>query len=117
MSLRGGPEDDEAISRTYALAIASSLLRGFLAKTSMEKRKKHIFIEIVGWYGTIAVLLAYGLNSFGLITVHTIWYLILNGTGALSIIINEGSEHDWAVVTLNLVWLLIAMVGIVRAFL
>ena len=43
-------------------------------------------IEIFGWYGAMAILLAYALVSFSYIEPTNIWYQVLNGTGALGIV-------------------------------
>ena len=45
------------------------------------------FVEIFGWYGTVAIVIAYALVSFSVIESTNIWYQILNATGALGILI------------------------------
>ncbi len=48
--------------------------------------KKNLIVNIFGWYGTIAIVLAYALLSFQFISANNLIYQILNGTGALGIV-------------------------------
>lgn len=48
--------------------------------------KKKIVSEIIGWYGTFAIIIAYILVSFDIISVNTFIYQILNMTGAFGIV-------------------------------
>lgn len=43
---------------------------------------KNFINEIIGWYGMAAILLAYSLVSFNLLSASDIIYQILNFTGA-----------------------------------
>jgi len=47
---------------------------------------KRILDEIIGWYGTIVIVLAYALLSFNIISPTNLTYQILNATGALGIV-------------------------------
>ena len=49
--------------------------------------KTNKFIEWYGWCGMIAIILAYVLVSFSIIEAINIWYQILNGLGALGIVL------------------------------
>lgn len=71
-------------------------------------------IEIFGWYGTIAILGAYFLNTFGVITPTSNIYLWLNITGALGEMAVGYKDKMWQGVTLNLVWLLIGVVAVIK---
>ena len=71
--------------------------------------------EIIGWGGTGAILLAYLLVSTGKITSNSRKYQLLNLFGAIGIIINSGIHGTTPSVGLNVVWLLIALYGLVKA--
>ena len=71
-------------------------------------------IEIFGWYGVLAIPLAYALVSFAVLQPNNIWYQILNGTGALGITIETFSKKDYEPGVLNLIWTLIALIAIAR---
>jgi hypothetical protein len=73
-------------------------------------------VEILGWYGTGAIILAYILVSFSLLQPMSIWYQILNGTGALGIVIEAFRKKDYQPVVLNVIWTLVAVIAIFRLF-
>ena len=70
--------------------------------------------EIVGWTGTFAILLAYLLISTKKISADDRKYQILNIVGAIGIIINSGVHAAIPSVGLNVVWLSIALYGLVK---
>lgn len=74
-------------------------------------KKNH---EIFGWYGVVAILSAYVLISFSIVNSNNIWYHILNGTGALGIILDSISKRDYQPGVLNAIWLIIALISIVK---
>jgi len=72
------------------------------------------FGEIVGWYGAVAILIAYALVSFSLITPTSLEYQILNLTGGVGIIINSFKHKAYPPTILNAIWSIIAVVAILR---
>ncbi len=76
--------------------------------------KRSFLAEVAGWYGTIAVLLAYGLLSFGVIESQTIAFQLLNLTGAIGIIIVATYKKVRQVVVLNIIWALLAVYALLR---
>lgn len=72
------------------------------------------YTELAGWYGVAAILIAYAANMFGWLTVHHPAYLILNITGSFGIAIDAYQQKNWQPVVLNIVWMIIAFVGIVN---
>lgn len=72
--------------------------------------------EIVGWYGTAAILGAYALNSFGVISASSAAYQLLNLTGALGIIAISLRKNVMQSVVLNVIWGVIALVALARLF-
>jgi len=50
------------------------------------KQKKAFFAEVAGWYGAIAILLAYFLVSFEFIVAHGVVFQLLNLAGTMGII-------------------------------
>jgi hypothetical protein len=73
---------------------------------------KKTLIEILGWYGAIAILTAYALLSFRVFDASTLWYQVLNATGSLGILIEAWSKKDIQPATLNLVWVVVAVIAI-----
>lgn len=72
------------------------------------------FIQIVGWYGVAAIVLAYLLNSFGVLDSHSLSYQLLNLSGALGLICEAASKKDTQPVALNIVWSAIALIAIIN---
>jgi hypothetical protein len=72
------------------------------------------YTEIAGWYGVIAILIAYTGNMLGWIDVDSNFYLILNITGSLGILVDAMKQKNWQPVVLNAVWMIIAIIGLVR---
>ena len=75
---------------------------------------KSKLIELFGWYGTVAILLAYFLVSFSFLEVTNIWYQVLNITGSLGIVFDAFYKKDYQPGVLNIVWMVIAAIALVR---
>lgn len=75
---------------------------------------KHKAENIFGWYGVLAILLAYLLVSLNLIMAKSAAYQLLNLTGALGIVIEALSKKDTQPAVLNSVWAIIAIVALIR---
>jgi hypothetical protein len=73
-------------------------------------------IEIYGWYGIAALLLAYALVSFSIINAGGLLYQILNGSGALGLMLVSFYKRAYQPAALNLIWTLIAVIAIARIF-
>jgi len=70
--------------------------------------------EIIGWAGTFSILLAYFLVSTKRVSADNVKYQFLNLIGAIGVIINSGIHKAAPSVGLNIVWLLIALYGLVK---
>lgn len=78
--------------------------------------KKHLLVEAAGWYGVIAILTAYVAVNFHWMSAQHPHYQILNLTGAIGIIIDAWAAKNWQPAVLNLIWALVAIVGLINAF-
>jgi hypothetical protein len=72
-----------------------------------------LVINILGWIGSIAVVAAYGLNSYQKIKSDSITFQLLNLTGAILLIINSIYKQAYPFTFINSVWSVIAIVAIV----
>ena len=72
-----------------------------------------LLIDIVGWIGSVEVILAYGLISYHKITAKSLGYQLLNLTGGAFLIINTIYYGAYPSTAINVVWLVIATVAIV----
>lgn len=69
---------------------------------------------MVGWYGTGAIVLAYLLVSFQVITSDGAIYQLLNLTGALGIITISVVKRVKQPAVLNIFWAAIAIAALIK---
>ncbi len=74
------------------------------------------FITFLGWYGMIAILVAFAGVSFQLIQPTSLTYQLLNLTGALGLFIETLSKKDYPASGLNIVFAGIALVALLKLF-
>ena len=72
------------------------------------------FIELFGWYGAIAIVAAYALVSFSVLQPTDIIYQLLNGTGALGIVLVSFHKRSYQPGVLNIIWTIIAILAIIK---
>jgi hypothetical protein len=70
-------------------------------------------IEIMGWYGAGAILIAYALVSTGVVSPHSWQYQLLNLTGSLGILAISLAKHAKQPAVLNIVWAAVALAALV----
>jgi len=75
---------------------------------------KKILIEIFGWYGALAIMSAYCLNSFSFISVDDLSYQLLNVTGALGMIAISYYKQTYQPLAINILWVLIGGLALVN---
>ncbi len=73
---------------------------------------KKLVEELIGWYGTVAIVGAYALLSFGVIDANSLIYQLLNGTGAIGIVYISLKKKAYQPAVLNVVWTIIAAAAI-----
>lgn len=71
-----------------------------------------IFIEIIGWTGSLEVILAYGLVSNNRISSSSPAYQWLNLTGGIFLIIHTVIHQSYPSTFINIVWVIIAVVAL-----
>ena len=74
-------------------------------------------IELYGWYGLVAIVLAYALASFSVIPATGLTFQVLNGTGAVGIVFVSFQRKAYQPGVLNLVWAVIAVIAIAKSIL
>ena len=73
-----------------------------------------ILIESVGWVGSVAIVLAYGLNMFKKLASDSAAYYILNIAGSVCLIVNTLYHHAIPSAVVNVIWIFIALVAVFR---
>ena len=81
----------------------------------MEMRK-YVW-ETIGWVGALFALLAFSLNSFNVITGQSLLYLGMYSIGCILMAVYGYSKKAPASWVLNLIFLLVALLALVRIFL
>ena len=81
-----------------------------------EKEGWEVTSEVLGWIGIILVLLAYGLTTFEVISGGSLLFMGLNLLGAIGIALDAWEDKNIQPVVLNIIWAVIAVVGIVIYF-
>lgn len=77
-------------------------------------RPVKIVPEILGWYGVVAIIAAYIAVSFNFMSAHGLSYQLLNGSGALAMVVDGYYQKDYQPLVLNVVWALIACIALIK---
>jgi paired small multidrug resistance pump len=72
--------------------------------------------ELIGWIGVLLILLAYSMVMLEIIAPENILYGLINFVGALGIIVSSYYKRDFQPVLLNIAWLIVAGIGIIKSF-
>jgi len=70
----------------------------------------------IGWFGVAAILVAYLATNFGWLEFKGQMYLWLNLLGSVAIIVETWKKKDYQPLTLNVVWALVALIGVISLF-
>lgn len=73
-----------------------------------------ILVEIAGWIGALLILAAYALLTAGKVTGKSLSYQAMNVVGAAGFIVNGWWHGAIPSTALNVVWLLIGGVALVK---
>lgn len=68
-----------------------------------------LFVDIIGWVGSIEVIAAYGLNSYQRIRSDSFIFQFLNLTGAIFLIVNTIYYGAYPSTFINIIWVVIAV--------
>ena len=78
--------------------------------------KLNLFMEVVGWIGGTLILAGYFLLTNGKLDAKSPTYQWLNVVGALGFIANSGWNGAWPSAALNVIWVGIGVVALIRIF-
>lgn len=85
-----------------------------MSKRGRAADKKHPAVEAIGWIGMGAVILAYVLVTFNVISGNGFWYPLLNLIGAIGIIVIAEAKQLVQSVVLNVIWVAVAIVALAK---
>jgi hypothetical protein len=73
-----------------------------------------MIVDVIGWIGSILVIIAYALNIYGKLRSDAPLYSILNIAGSAGLIVNTLYHHAIPSAVVNIIWVCIAMVALIR---
>lgn len=79
-----------------------------------SSKRHHWLVEFIGWAGVILILTAYFGVSFGYLSPEHNAFYLLNAVGSVGIVVDAYTKKDYQPVFLNVVWLAIALIGLLR---
>ncbi len=74
-----------------------------------------ILFQVVGWVGTILIVVAYFLVSKQYIQSKSNAYQLMNLFGAIGVGINVWHQQAWPSVALQIVWAIIAIASLIKS--
>ncbi|MCE2733291.1 MAG: hypothetical protein O9302_06755 [Cyclobacteriaceae bacterium] len=72
------------------------------------------WLEVIGWLGSLQVVIAYGLNSYQKLKSDSYVFLLLNLFGGLFLIVYTFYKDAYASMFLNIVWVIIALPALIK---
>ena len=70
------------------------------------------FPDVVGIFGVLLLLIAYGLLNTNKLSAHSIKYQVLNFSGAGGILFSLFFDWNTSAVVIEIAWMLISLIGI-----
>ncbi|MDP3966559.1 MAG: hypothetical protein Q8Q04_03445 [archaeon] len=77
---------------------------------------RKVFAEVVGWIGMTLILLAYFLVSYGIVKGESLTYQLINLVAVFGTFYNAYYNKSKPLMTLQLVWGLIALISIIKIY-
>lgn len=69
----------------------------------------NIYIETIGWVGSVLIVTAYFLNMYGYWKSTSLLYILFNLTGGLFFVINTFFHQAYPSMIVNIIWVMIAI--------
>jgi hypothetical protein len=74
-----------------------------------------LVVDVAGWVGMALLIGAYALVTAGRLHGPSLTFQLMNLVGGALLMVNSGWYGAWPSAALNLVWVVIGTVGLVRA--
>ncbi|HEX9509395.1 MAG TPA: hypothetical protein VF939_02855 [Puia sp.] len=71
-------------------------------------------IDVIGWIGSVMVIVAYALNMYKRLASDSREYYLLNIVGSACLILNTIYHHAIPSAVVNIVWILIALMALFK---
>uniref|UniRef100_A0A7C5YXG8 CBU-0592-like domain-containing protein n=1 Tax=candidate division CPR3 bacterium TaxID=2268181 RepID=A0A7C5YXG8_UNCC3 len=76
--------------------------------------KSGIIYEVLGWFGALAILTAYGLVSFNIVGNSSFLYHTLNLAGSLCIFLISFKKKAYQPVFVNVLWAIVSTIALLK---
>ena len=73
-----------------------------------------MIIDIIGWIGSVLVVMAYGLNMYKKLDSDSLAYYSMNIAGSACLILNTIYHHAIPSTVVNVVWIIIAIIALAK---
>jgi len=80
----------------------------------MEWLDMKLLVDILGWIGSVAVLIAYGLNSYQKLRSNSVMFYLLNIIGGIFLIVYTVYKEAFANTFINVVWVVVAIPALIK---
>lgn len=74
----------------------------------------NVWVDVVGWLGAVALLVAYSLVSTKRVEGDSLGYQLLNASGSVLLMVNTAYYGAYPSAFVNVVWLAIALYALRR---
>lgn len=81
---------------------------------ALQKSTKQVLLQVSGWVGIALIIAAYFLLSFSFLSPDSLLYQGMNILGSVGIAFEAFSKKDYQPVVLQIVWILIATMAIIK---
>jgi len=71
-------------------------------------------IDIIGWIGSVMVVMAYAMNMYKKLESDSLPYYLLNIIGSICLVINTIYHHAIPSAVVNVIWVAIALVALLK---
>lgn len=73
-------------------------------------------VKIIGWMGTLLLIITYALNTFGFIDSTGISYAVMNIFAALFLGLRVYVDKNWSNLFLEFFWIGVALLSLIHSF-
>jgi len=73
-----------------------------------------MIVEIIGWAGSLFIILAYAMNIFKKMSADSVYYYLLNIAGSACMIVNTIYHQAIPSAVVNIVWIVIAVSALLK---
>ncbi|MFI5153284.1 MAG: hypothetical protein ACHQET_08135 [Chitinophagales bacterium] len=73
-----------------------------------------MIIDIIGWIGSVLVVIAYALNMYKKLDANSMAYYFMNIAGSSCLILNTIYHHAIPSAVVNIIWIIIAIIALAK---